>query len=287
MRDDMRHVLIDRPRHKPWRSKSKKRFKTIEDAPEKEGMKETYFGLKDFNDNLSPLRRFLESRVGRHWDDVYSEVCQFISLSSTMQRHILEHLDGYVIKEVQIIDGKPYSTVDGSRGYGPRPLTSRGSYTQFYVHPETGILSKAPQQTSSKPRRPQITLVTLPKNKFLQFRLKTFINYKVKPTRNRWGESIYPSTQRWVACQLKERPEDVTETRVSKYYNGEFTDIQRLSYTYTPGKDAFFDKPLAVFSAVDSEFYYGSKKLYCYKVRDLNTDELEIVNNTVNNSSKT
>lgn len=50
---------------------------------------------KTFSDHLGPLRRFLLSRVGRRWDDVYSEIVE--KVPKGLHRHHLDtHLESYV-----------------------------------------------------------------------------------------------------------------------------------------------------------------------------------------------
>jgi hypothetical protein len=57
-------------------------------------------------ENLAPLRRFLASRVGRRWDDVYSEVRAAIRADSAAQLHVLQHLNGrWRLKDTHGIDG--------------------------------------------------------------------------------------------------------------------------------------------------------------------------------------
>jgi hypothetical protein len=90
---------------------------------------------KYFNDYLNPLFRFIHKQVGRLWDDVYSEICENITLSSTTRRHIRQHVDSYV--ELNVIfdeDGEPCSIWRGLR-----PLYK----DQLYKDPVDGILKHA------------------------------------------------------------------------------------------------------------------------------------------------
>lgn len=92
---------------------------------------------KHFSDHLAPLRRFLKSKVGQPWDQVYSELCQRLDISTLSGQHILSHLWQYVERHVEIIDGKPCRKPYGFyRCFG-------GWYDEFYIHPETGILCEA------------------------------------------------------------------------------------------------------------------------------------------------
>lgn len=51
---------------------------------------------KELNENLNPLKRFLHSRIGKKWDDVYSEICSRIDKKNAVQGHIIQHLFQYV-----------------------------------------------------------------------------------------------------------------------------------------------------------------------------------------------
>jgi hypothetical protein len=53
-------------------------------------------GSKSLTDKLNPLIRFLRSNVGRPWDKVYGEIRAHIGTNSTLDMHILEHLDWFV-----------------------------------------------------------------------------------------------------------------------------------------------------------------------------------------------
>lgn len=60
---------------------------------------------KELNENLSPLKRFLHSRVGQPWDKVYSEIKEANPNGSAVTEHIYEHLFSYV-KLHPLIKGK-------------------------------------------------------------------------------------------------------------------------------------------------------------------------------------
>ena len=94
-------------------------------------------GTKSFSDFLTPLRSFLQTSVGRKWDDVYSEISQGIPSNSMQGRHIRQHVEGYVEKNVIMIDGVPHRVP--RYGAGPTPLVGRGQ-DSFYVDPGTDKL---------------------------------------------------------------------------------------------------------------------------------------------------
>src|SRR5688500_11192928 len=101
MRDDMAKLLVERPRvgggvkyprgaERPWKGVP------LDERPHKESIKFSWNRAKTcpkwLNENLAPLRRFLRSRCGRPWDEVYSEICQRINRDSAVQLHIWQHL---------------------------------------------------------------------------------------------------------------------------------------------------------------------------------------------------
>lgn len=129
----------DWPRAVPWRQ-----FAQDDDGARDGGPTKLRMGprsrTKWLSENLAPLRRFLRSHVGQPWDTVHAEICARIRPTSTVQKHVLDHLEGYVELHPVMIDGWPHHPIAYSdRGY--RPLADwRDS---FYVCPETGILRVA------------------------------------------------------------------------------------------------------------------------------------------------
>lgn len=95
---------------------------------------------KHFSDHLGPLRRWLHSKVGQHWDAVYKELCQQIEMRTLIGQHLLGHVWGFVELDVELIDGVAYSKKSYSY-LEKRPI----AYWRdaLYVHPETGILCLA------------------------------------------------------------------------------------------------------------------------------------------------
>lgn len=96
-------------------------------------------GLKEHGEHLAPLQRFLASAVGRLWDEVMSELTQRLDRRSTVQRHVLFHVDGYVLRHVLIINGVPHLRMGLSQ-----PLELWDS--QLYVDPD-GMLCQHKQMT--------------------------------------------------------------------------------------------------------------------------------------------
>jgi hypothetical protein len=99
------------------------------------------------NEHMAPLRRYLRSQVGRPWNKVHSEISQHLRLDSAVQSHVLDHLDDYVARHVDEIDGELYARSGCWMG---RPLRSL-----FYVCPRTGLLSENKWRQRWKRRQPR------------------------------------------------------------------------------------------------------------------------------------
>jgi len=142
MRKDMSKVIVERPRTGANRQR-KGRTETLRDddgqvMPIRLAKRQT--GTKMLNENLGPLRRFLESSAGRPWDKVYSEISEHIRPSSTVQQHVLLHVTDFVATQTRMVDGDVH--VGGDRYSVTRPL--KDSRYRLYVHPKTGILERNP-----------------------------------------------------------------------------------------------------------------------------------------------
>lgn len=154
MRPDMAKVIVERPRYgSSMRGESKGYQRSLqrverEELPYREGMKRCHQGhRKSLNEHLGPLRRYLESQVGRPWDKVFSEVCAHINRDSAVQDHVRDHVADYVLTHVVEIDGVPCSGEGLTYG---RPLLET-HWPLLYVCPRSGILKR--NKTPPRPRR--------------------------------------------------------------------------------------------------------------------------------------
>lgn len=146
MRDDMAKVIIDRPRYGHRDRPRKKGYRKyvqqtgLEQLPQRETMLGRWHGKRRyFNDHLAPLRRFLQSNIGRPWDKVYQEICAHVSLNSVVQKHLLTHVDQFVATRVSVSDdGRTIWKSDDYRRRALRP-------GELYVCPRTGMLKRFPQ----------------------------------------------------------------------------------------------------------------------------------------------
>lgn len=156
MRSDMFEIIIERPRYYGGKAKSNRAKEHVRRDPEHAPMRESMSisrGTKSLNENLAPLRRFLQRRVGRPWNEVFAEISAHIALRSAVQKHVLDHLWQFVKTDVVLIDGQPhYPLATGSTRsrYLPFGFYHRG----FYVCPKTGILRATPQVARKRKEPP-------------------------------------------------------------------------------------------------------------------------------------
>lgn len=170
MRSDMAKVLVERPRVggcgkeriRQNRHLTRQVCKNIPfdddwDTPDFRGMKRvhtskpnSYDDKKQLNENLNPLRRFLNSRIGQSWDKVYSEIMSGLNLNNAVQFHVWQHLINF--GEVQTKTYMEGNAVMAAGVIGPENLTRSTYREEFYVDPRDGTLRKTKRE-SSKYRR--------------------------------------------------------------------------------------------------------------------------------------
>ena len=156
MRDDLDKVLTEQPRRgsDARNLKTRARFKDYDDAKEdtyslpKHGkalMGNRELGphdeSKDFTDKLGPLKRWLESQVGRNWDRVYSEIKQAFPNTNKQNHHLIEtHLLGYIEHNVIVEKSRKGRRVYSIARYGvgKRELLAG----DIYMDPETHVLMR-------------------------------------------------------------------------------------------------------------------------------------------------
>jgi hypothetical protein len=160
MRAEMAKVIVERPRRgsclhgkpKGYRKLLRLQLEKGEGGPIQEGMKRRCRGgTKFLNEHLGPLRRYLDSQVGRPWDKVFSEICAHLNRNSAVQDHVRDHVEDYVATHVLLIDGVPCSVGGRIHGEPLRALRNHG----WYVCPRTGLLKRVPAMSRKRLRRPQ------------------------------------------------------------------------------------------------------------------------------------
>jgi hypothetical protein len=147
--------------------------------------------IKDYLINGKVLRHFLEKNVGRVWDAVFSEICQFADRRTELGHGIHRDLEWMVEQDRCYLgdDGKVY--VRSTRH-------SRGDYLVdgLYVHPSTGVLSYALRQKFVRKTPPleKLDYIETPDGKF--FDRENGIWYEITRTKLKletiiFGEVLY------------------------------------------------------------------------------------------------
>jgi len=139
----MRKKIVERGRAGPYRqtrSRAMRRrdMQDPESAPLRERMSRHD---KYLNENLAPLRRYLLSKVGCKWNDVYSEIRANLRCTSATHLHVLEHLEQMVVTQPLMINGQPHRPCHESHN-GPTPLSPRRWSSVVWVDPDTGLVRK-------------------------------------------------------------------------------------------------------------------------------------------------
>lgn len=143
MREDMFKVIVERPRlvNSNGYSRDGRKFRNDENAPDRLGMKRGYIQRpKWFNENLAPLKRYLEKQVNRPWDKVYGEIRATIDARSTVKQHILQHVGDFVAIDTHWVE-TPHGGQVIVRGRWPRgDVPIEDAMVELFVHPRTGML---------------------------------------------------------------------------------------------------------------------------------------------------
>ncbi|MDZ4761156.1 MAG: hypothetical protein SGJ21_08810 [Alphaproteobacteria bacterium] len=154
MRKDMSKVIVERPRTGGGPQR-KGRTVALDSDNDTGPLRQRVVvrkpqRTKQLNENLAPLRRFLQSSVGRSWNKVHSELSDNIRPTSTVQQHVLDHVAEFVATNAFMQDGEVFVTLDR---FGGEPTPVKASWALFYVHPKTGRLMKNRDQRSPPPAK--------------------------------------------------------------------------------------------------------------------------------------
>lgn len=142
MRSDMHKVIVERPRtgsRGPFRGSLWEKNAALDDLPRQEGLRKRHIARGDarsLNENLSPLRRYLQRQVGRHWDAIYSDISARLRVSSAVQQHVRDHIWDYVERFVTLGDHGAVFT----EAHGFLRRAGRLTPGTLYIHPKTGRL---------------------------------------------------------------------------------------------------------------------------------------------------
>lgn len=132
MREDMAKVIVERPRRGGGNTR-KGRAVPLDDLPFGEGMRRphvSHYKEKTLNENLAPLRRYLDRQVGRPWRKVYAEISANLRVESTVDQHVRDHVRDFVALKPRL-------------GINDFKHRADGIWHQdFYVEPEDGLLKR-------------------------------------------------------------------------------------------------------------------------------------------------
>jgi len=129
-----------------------------------------------FGDNLEPLERFLRSKVGCPWSEVYSELNRQLDRSTVSGGHVFQHLQVYM-------DNPQYGRHNpiGKRQYRTQ---NDGISNRFGVHPLTGLLCIVYPRTTIPPGPfPKQARFKKAKQK-LKLKLRMGLEQKSKPPKD-------------------------------------------------------------------------------------------------------
>ena len=147
MREDMDEIIIERPRHgsrmghhrRGRRMNGKLTSRRDPDAlPYQIGLKRAARQAgpsKSLNENLTPLRRYLERQINRPWNKVWSEISANLKVASAVQQHVRDHVPDFVAIQPVAKDGAIWVKIRGGR-----LIRLEESDFRLYVDPRTGLL---------------------------------------------------------------------------------------------------------------------------------------------------
>lgn len=141
MRSDMHKVIVERERlgsRGPYRG-SRRKQASLAELPSKEGIRRRHLlhrDVKQLNENLGPLRKYLRKQVGRSWNAVYRDISAELRATSAVKQHVRDHLWDYVERHVTLgPKGEVFGPPHHHRSSFPRLLPGK-----LFVHPRSGVL---------------------------------------------------------------------------------------------------------------------------------------------------
>ncbi len=142
MREDMFKVIVERPR---WGSRHAPAAKLRHDkvpgrkraTGRRQALEQNGY-TKCLNENLAPLKRYLNKQVGRPWDKVYSEISEHLDTGSTVKQHVRDHLTDFILINVTVAsDG---SFMSAHQWWGP--TSPENWWAKLYVDPHDGLIKR-------------------------------------------------------------------------------------------------------------------------------------------------
>lgn len=152
MRNDMAKVIVERPRNgrayaKATKNKGSQKLPSDLSQIGLGKLHALTAGRKGLNENLSPLRRYLEAQIGRPWNKVWSEISANLKPSSTVQQHVRDHVPDFVAVNTRLIEGEVWI----ASGYG-RLWPLKDGHPKLFVDPRSGLLRRNPHHRARSAR---------------------------------------------------------------------------------------------------------------------------------------
>jgi hypothetical protein len=160
MREDMSKVIVERPRlggHGMRRGRAPRDLETLRSFVGVKRQAKEHGGYKQLNENLAPLRRFLQAQAGRPWSKVHSEMSARIKPGNTVQEHVLSHVRDFLLIDVEKAppsESAPCGLIHRA-GRGWRNSWSAVREHQLYVDPDDGIIKRAKHRIRARGRLPR------------------------------------------------------------------------------------------------------------------------------------
>jgi hypothetical protein len=177
VRHDMSKLIVecyreDRSFAVRYRKRRRELRRMDEDSPRNESMRKIYKVWKcetSSGEHLNPLRRYLQSQVGRPWDKVRSEMSEHMDRNSTVQAHIWQHAVDYVETNTFIgEDGEVWH--NASKGLSYWNSSERGAVQPIsearalvYVDPRSRCLKAVPERGGKAARAPEYRGIVIDK----------------------------------------------------------------------------------------------------------------------------
>ncbi len=142
MRADMFKVIVERPRwgasHAPAVKLKKDKNVDRKFVGHKRHAWEEAAYTKSLNENLAPLRRFLQKQRGRLWNDVFSEICERLDTGSTVKMHVRDHIEDLIMVRISVDQRDSWL---GQHSWRGASAPSRW-WPDLYVDPFDGIVKE-------------------------------------------------------------------------------------------------------------------------------------------------
>lgn len=147
MRFDMDKIIVERPRVGRYSARKGRALRDGDYARTHLGMgwiSDRQAGTKAFNENLSPLKRYLDRQVNRPWSKVYSEIRANIDAGNTVQAHILQHIYDFItVHPRQVTPSKHAPCGLAKADFRRLPWGHGIQVGDLYVDPADGIIKRA------------------------------------------------------------------------------------------------------------------------------------------------